>query len=321
MKRHEIARRRQKGQQRREIAVTDERLPGALELLEDRAAAAAGRCHSRPRTATMPAIAGSRECSANGVGAHRRTARDVSVAVRRPSRRTPASNPSRRISAMPQVELFPVERAGWSDDGETAPRLEGARLQHQMNRAISSAMARCSSRPSRCDSACALERPCRDAGSAETAPWRACWRCSASSTRASGKLLAFDSVDERLERRRLRGVVAAADQDAVAACANRENGRRRDGIGAGDGLHLEIVAQDHALEFSSSRRRSATDAARQRGGPRLVERRHEHVGGHHRGDARLDGRLERHELDLRGAARADARRAAARGGNPSCVSP
>ena len=32
--------------------------------------------------------------------------------------------------------------------------------------------------------------------------------------------------------------------------------------------------------------------------PRLVERRHQHVRGHDRRDAGLDGGLERHELDL-----------------------
>ena len=65
------------------------------------------------------------------------------------------------------VELLADKRAGWSDDGEAAARFEGARLQHHRNRAISSAMARCSSRPSRCRSACALERPGRDGGGQE----------------------------------------------------------------------------------------------------------------------------------------------------------
>ena len=48
------------------------------------------------------------------------------------------------------VELVAIERAGGGDDGKAIAGLERARLQHHANRAISSAIARCSSRPSTC---------------------------------------------------------------------------------------------------------------------------------------------------------------------------
>src|SRR5439155_6151136 len=45
------------------------------------------------------------------------------------------------------VEVVAIERAGRRDDGEAVARFQGARLQHHAKRAISAAMARCSSRP------------------------------------------------------------------------------------------------------------------------------------------------------------------------------
>ena len=111
--------------------------------------------------------------------------------------------------------------------------------------------------------------------------------------------LVFDRVDERLERRGLRVDVAPADQHAVAAGRDRQHGRLRHRVVAGDRLHLEVVAQDHALEAQLARAsRPRDDPPRQRRRPLLVERRHEHVRRHDGGDARLDRGPERHELDL-----------------------
>src|SRR5947209_8590766 len=56
----------------------------------------------------------------------------------------------------------------------------------------------------------------------------------------------FYRADEGLERPRLRIVVRAADEDAVAARLDREDRRLGDGVGVGDRFHLEVVAEDDA---------------------------------------------------------------------------
>src|SRR5262245_19631701 len=58
----------------------------------------------------------------------------------------------------------------------------------------------------------------------------------------------FDGMDDGFERCGLRVVVAAADEDAVAAGGKREDSRRGNGMVIRNRLHLEIVAEDDALE-------------------------------------------------------------------------
>ena len=120
-------------------------------------------------------------------------------------------------------------------------------------------------------------------------------------------------VDQRFERRRLLVVASAADQHAVAARFDGEHRGRRHRVLVGDGLHLEIVAQDDPVVAQLLAKQPRHDAAGQGGRTLLVERRNQDVGGHDRRDAGGHGRPERHELHLRAAAPAGARRAAARG--------
>src|SRR5688572_13568251 len=60
-------------------------------------------------------------------------------------------------------------------------------------------------------------------------------------------LAGFDRPDERLERRRLQLEIAAADQDAVTARADRLDRRRGYRDAGADRFHLEIIAQDDAI--------------------------------------------------------------------------
>ena len=127
------------------------------------------------------------------------------------------------------VELLAGERAGGSDDGEAIAWRERARLEHHRKRAISSAIARCSSRPSASRSA----RPAAGraaTGDGEEPLLRAPLPLERVLDAGERQPILFDRVDERLERGRLRVVIAAADQDAVAAGLDREHRGVRHGV-------------------------------------------------------------------------------------------
>ena len=110
--------------------------------------------------------------------------------------------------------------------------------------------------------------------------------------------LLLNRVNQRLQGRRLRVVAAAADEDPVAAGLNGQDSRSRDLVVVRDGLHLEVVAQDDAVEPELLAKQSSDDVSRQRGGPAFVQGWKEHVRRHDHGHLRPDGRVERHELDL-----------------------
>ena len=109
-------------------------------------------------------------------------------------------------------------------------------------------------------------------------------------------MLVLDRSHERFERRGLRLVVAAADQHAVTAGLDREDGRRRDRVLGGNRFHLEIVAEDDAVVLQLVAQQVGHHAARQRRGAFLVERRHQDVRGHDRRHAGLNRRLEWQEF-------------------------
>ena len=194
------------------------------------------------------------------------------------------------------VEFVAVERACRGDDRDAVAGRQRARLAHHAKRAISSAIAWCSSRPS-------------------------AWRRALPSFGRGGNLggekpllgallppqrvvdpgnrdpILFDGMDERFEGGGLRIVVAAADQHAVAAGRDRADRRVGHRVAPGNRLHLEIVAQDDAL-VAQLLPQHADDARRQRRGRVLVERRHEDVRRHDGRDLGLDRRPERRELDF-----------------------
>src|SRR5262245_62658722 len=75
----------------------------------------------------------------------------------------------------------------------------------------------------------------------------------------------FDRVDERFERRGLRIVIAAADERAVATGLDRHHGGGRYGVRRRDRLHLQIVAENHAIEWQLAAQYLSDDAPGQRG--------------------------------------------------------
>ncbi len=272
-------------------------LRGAPRLGGDRAAAGPARCRSRRarrrrRRSTDPASA-----VANRGGADVRRTRPRSAAARRPSRRRPARTQaagSRRC----RVEFVAIERAGGRDDGEAVARRERARLEHHSEAGHlvgDGAMLVAAER--------AAAAPCPSSGRGasrrgEEALLGALLALQRVLDARERQALLFDRVDQRLERRRLRVVVAAADQDAVAAGLDRQHGRRR----APRSRWRSPSSRDRRSgsrprSRSSSRRIPVTMRFDKRRRPLLVERRHEDVRGHDRGDAGLDGRPERHELD------------------------
>ncbi len=110
----------------------------------------------------------------------------------------------------------------------------------------------------------------------------------------------LDGVNERLERRHLHVDVTAAPDTAdhhLAAGSNRLHGRIRHRVGRGDRLHLEIVAEDDALETQLVAQQVVDDAARQRRRLLLVNRRHEDVGGHDKSHLGRNRLPERDGLD------------------------
>ena len=115
--------------------------------------------------------------------------------------------------------------------------------------------------------------------------------------RVAGNVAALDGAHQRFERAALQVDVAAADQHAVAAGANRLDRRLRHGVLRAHRLHLEIVAQDHAVELQLVAQQRLDDVGRQRRRPLLVERRHQHVRGHDERDLLGDRGAERLELD------------------------
>ena len=156
----------------------------------------------------------------NGRRPHLRRAGDVALRARTPIRRRPArirAAESRRC----RVELLAGERAGGRDDGEAIAWRERARLaasqepRHLVgDRAmlVAAEHLRAARGPRAARGATAAAR---------NRSFARRWRFSASSTRVSGSRSSSTAWIERLERRGLRVVVAAADQHAVAAGLDR----------------------------------------------------------------------------------------------------
>ena len=107
----------------------------------------------------------------------------------------------------------------------------------------------------------------------------------------------FDGVDERFERRGLRFVIAAADQQAVAPGLDGQDRRGRYGVLSRNGLHFEVVAEDHPAVAQFLAQEIGDYTARQCRGSIFVERWHQYVRRHDRCHVGLDGGPERHELD------------------------
>src|SRR5262245_838631 len=167
-----------------EIAVADERLAGALRLVtiekrqDLRAAEAAANADQTRNRWIAPG-------SSNGGGAKLGRTGDVPLArEHRVVEDRLESQPANLLD--PEVELVAIEGAGRRDDGKAIARFEGPRLPHHRKRAISSATARCSSRPR-------VDRRARTAGGraatavARNRSFARCWRFNASSTRHRGR--------------------------------------------------------------------------------------------------------------------------------------
>ena len=105
-------------------------------------------------------------------------------------------------------------------------------------------------------------------------------------------------MDQRLERRCLRVMIAAADEHAVAAGLDREYGGRRNGIRVRNRFHFQVVGENDALVPELLAEQIRHHVSGQRSGTLLVECRHEHVRRHDRRDAGPDRGAERHQLDL-----------------------
>ena len=132
----------------------------------------------------------------------------------------------------------------------------------------------------------------------------------------------LDGLHQRFERRGLHVDVAAADQHAVAAGANRPTAD----FGRLPAARCTAFISRSSLRItpskpSSSRSSCCTIGGDSVAGQLLVERRHQHVGGHDEGDVGGDRGAERLELDRAQPIGRDARRAAARRANPRSVSP
>ena len=111
MKRHDAALPREPRQQRRVVAVADERLRRAGGSRPDRAAAAAGRCRSRRERRSRAAIDGSLHARRNARGAHRGVARGIALAREHRRRRRPVRS---RAAAAPRRRRRTTRgRTGW----------------------------------------------------------------------------------------------------------------------------------------------------------------------------------------------------------------
>ena len=245
-----------------------------------------------------PAIVGSRQARRIAAARTSASAGDVRAAGRTPTRRRPARS---RAAESPRCRGRTRRgRTGWRARRRRGGRRLRGRAACSITRSAPSRRRSPGARRGRAPGAA----PCASCGRAAT--WAAekpllgalLPRAARRRPAASGSRSLFDGVDERLERGGLRVVVAAADQHAVAAGLDRQHRRGGHRVAAGDRLHLEIVAQDDALVAQLLAQEARDDAPRQRRRPRLVERRHEHVRGHDGRDPGLDGRPERHELDL-----------------------
>src|SRR5262249_43030991 len=180
MKGDELAVEREIAEDCREVAVADERFARTLRQLAVEqgqnlraAVAAADADHAGDRWIVPRGV--------NGPGAHLRRAGHVALALehRFVVHRLEPQIPDFIDAA---IEFLAIERAGRSDDGEAIAEVERARLAHHRKRAISAAMARCSSRPSASRSAAPVIGFAAT-GDARKRSFARRWRISASSIR------------------------------------------------------------------------------------------------------------------------------------------
>ena len=88
-----------------------------------------------------------------------------------------------------------------------------------------------------------------------------------------------------------------ANQHAVATGGDGLHGGIRDAVILRQRLHLEVVAEDDAIEAEFVAEEVEDNAARQRGRLLLIDRRHEHVRGHDESHTLPDRGFKRHALD------------------------
>src|SRR5262249_54871804 len=84
------------------------------------------------------------------------------------------------------------------------------------------------------------------------------------------------------------GVEREADEQHVAASGQRCGGGAGGGVVAGDGAHLQVVAEEDAAEAEPTPQEAAGDERRQGRGSTSVEGREEHVRGHEGGKPGAD---------------------------------
>ena len=87
---------------------------------------------------------------------------DVRAAARTPTRRRPARTRAARISSTPRSNSSRLNGLAGATTARRSPGASARGLSITAKRAISSAIARCSSRPSACAQRAAAERPRRD---------------------------------------------------------------------------------------------------------------------------------------------------------------
>ena len=248
---------RQERQQRREIAVADERLRARAAPRRDRAAAAAARCRSRRARAMRPAIDGSRQAASNRRRAHGRAARPRYRCRANTDRRRPARSRAARIS----VDAARRTRRGLNGLAGRRPRGGRQAASARGLRITGSAPSRRRSRGARRGRARARSARQRAAGAphrpreepllrAPLALQRVldaarCGSRSLSTAWTSASSAAACVVVSPLQ-------ISTPSQPASIA----RTAAAGTGVSAGDRLHLEVVAEDDALDSRSSSRSS-----------------------------------------------------------------
>ncbi len=103
-------------------------------------------------------------------------------------------------------------------------------------------------------------------------------------------------IDDRLQGRELLVVRGPAQEHHITSCRDCADRPFLCRVARADRLHVEIVTDDHAVEPERLLEEAVHDGGRHRCGALFVERRHQDVRGHDRGDAGIDSRPERDKL-------------------------
>src|SRR5439155_8694554 len=141
-------------------------------------------------------------------------------------------------------------------------------------------------------------RVCGPAGQRRAArrlPWDAVAERGDASKRVGHVLAGEGPLRHRLlhaAHRGARRVERLADEQRVAAGAERGDRRARRRRARGHRVHLEVVAEQHPAEAEAAAQEVAADGGRERGGAARIERGVEDVRGHERWDAVADGARE-----------------------------